>query len=150
MKKLHKKHVLIAFGVLIVLCAVFYVLHREVSSRSQAHMTDSISGIVEVQKALTNYYVMHQSYPKTGAACVPVSVITPELSTAGLLSRGDVLQLEGGYPVMVSVTSDALHYVIQSKGSGFESNPITEGDIDGQVLGCDCDDPNYCVGDTKS
>ena len=135
-------------GVVVVLACIVFALYYEgrigpnQSAKRAGHVVTNIS---EIKLALGQYYAVHQSYPKTGGECVLADAVTHELINAGFLSNSFTAQLTEGYPVDVSVSSDALHYVLQSKGGGFEDNVITNSDIDGQVLGCDCDDPNYCV-----
>ena len=124
-------------------------------AKSPTKMT--IYNMGQMQLALELYFDAHRSYPSVSQSCVSVdSVRTQLIAEAFLPVTPDVQEpslfdrLQGntnqGYPIKMSVSPDALHYVLESEGGGFKDITVLDTDIDGQVLGCNCDDPNYCVG----
>jgi hypothetical protein len=64
----------------------------------------------------------------------------------GLLTSSERQSLEdfNDYNISVSVSPDGNRFVLQS-GGDFESR-FLEKDADGKILGCDCNDPYYCLG----
>lgn len=135
-------------GVVVVLACIVFALYYEGRigpNQSAKRAGYAVTNINEIKLALGQYYAVHQSYPKTGGECVLADAVTHELIDAGFLPKSFATQLAEGYPVDVGVSSDALNYVLRSEGSGFKNSPVLATDTDGSMLGCNCDDPNYCV-----
>ena len=134
-------------GIILTVLLISFALYfggSEGSSESTKRVNYSINNIGEIKLALELYYSAHQSFPKTGGQCIAVETVSPQLIEAGF-QKSFTTQLALGYPIKLSVSSDALHYVLESEGSGFKDSSVLTTDIDGQILGCNCDDPNYCV-----
>ena len=131
---------------LVLIAVVMYVISRSDSPNETAVKTrNTVSSMGLVQLALESYYNAHTSYPKAGGQCVPVTSVTTELMTAGFLPKNFAEKLPESYPIHISVSSDSLNYVLESEGKGFTGNSILASDVDGVILGCNCDDPNYCT-----
>ena len=74
-----------------------------------------------------------------------MDTVVTELIAAGFLPKRFLAELSDGYPIHISVASDALNYVLESEGKCFEGSAVLRDDVDGQMLGCNCDDLNYCT-----
>lgn len=118
-------------------------------NRAKTRAAQAISNVMQIQLALDLYFEAHHSYPNTGGQCTLFDGSGSELVTSGFLPKQTAAEVVGRYPVKMSVSPDALHYVIESEGSGFKDASVLTTDTDGQILGCSCDDPNYCVTDLK-
>ena len=134
-------------GIILTVLLISFALYlggSESSNESTKRVNYSINNIGEIKLALELYYSAHQSFPKTGGQCIAVETVSSQLIEAGF-QKSFTTQLALGYPIKLSVSSDALHYVLESEGSGFKDSSVLTTDVDGQILGCNCDDPNYCV-----
>ena len=134
-------------GIILTVLLISFALYfggSESSSESTKRVNYSINNIGEIKLALELYYSAHQSFPKTGGQCIAVEAVSSQLIEAGF-QKSFTTQLALGYPIKLSVSSDALHYVLESVGSAFKDSSVLTTDVDGQILGCNCDDPNYCV-----
>ncbi len=128
---------------------IYYLRGSGYSSKSVQEADATLVSIGKIQLALAAYMHLHQSYPKTTHECEAFTTIAPELLSAGLIEVAVLTELTKGYPINISVSSDALHYVIQTEGSGMKQHSAIINHIDGTVLGCNCDDPKVCISDAK-
>ena len=101
--------------------------------------TQTVAEMKKIQTIMEFYLVENGTYPLVGEVC----------QKGENLSRYLVSGYLNFYPVSlrdnmnVSVSDDGLRYVLQTKISAISQTLLTN-DVDGIILGCDCNDPNFC------
>jgi len=132
------------FTVLLFGLVNFYIT-RQSSYRNTSEIEGRrVSDLKRFQRALDFYYEENNSYPIAGAGCQDTSsleILVPDIIAT---MPHEVKEAEG-HPSYQYASLDGSQYVLKAT---FENakRPALETDLDGIILGCDCDDPNYCVG----
>lgn len=125
-----------------------------------------------LQEDMEKYHDIHHTYPPVGESCSNIlvlenyttkpdsfreykellarkksinEIILDKMLQQGFLSSSQRPFLEDvlDYDFRVSVGGDGSKYILRS-GGDFDSRWLQE-DLDGKILGCDCNDPYYCV-----
>ena len=104
-----------------------------------------IADVKQVLLALELYQKEKGGYPIVTSACNDLSILNKFLvpNFISYLPR-ESLEAQEYTSYKYAVSSDGLQFVV---GVTFEKyNSALQQDLEGIVLGCNCDDPNYCMG----
>jgi len=88
-----------------------------------------------------------QLYPPLSSACSAIDAIKEHLVPTYMLDiPHDSLVYQGNPDYQIAVAPDRKTYVIRALLIDSDEAALnSDVDVDGKQLGCDCDDPNYCV-----
>ena len=139
---------LLSFVIAFVLSIVIFGDIQE--PRINTHNGRRAADIKQMLIALDIYYKENNIYPVIELGCQNMdlleSIITPTFVHKIPQER---FISEARNPYQYAVSTDGGQFVVSAT---FNSNPRLidqrhlDNDLDGNILGCDCDDPKYCLG----
>lgn len=113
----------------------------------------AVSRLGDIQKRMESYHDIHQRYPDIGASCGDLFALMPYLNEDqmfGFLKKYseprtfvETIFHRPVYTPTASVSADGQSYVLRL--AGLERRKVV-GNRNGVVLGCDCNIPNFCMG----
>ncbi len=145
-KRNHSKIMLIVPIVLFLLLFTFMILATNPRpNREGGRDARRISDIKNIQLALEICADKNQNlFPKTSENCPELSLLENDLVKNKFISAIPKDPLGPQYNF--SVSADRKQYILKAVLENKEHSRLNSGeDLDGFVMGCDCNDPNYCV-----
>lgn len=134
----------IGFGVLFAI-VVFLTLGDAKPNDTNIRRTADLR---QLEIAVGFYYDANRRYPAAELGCqdtAPLEVLVSPGYIAAI--PHDRKESEGHPPYQYAVSADGSQYVIKAVLTRNVSR--SESDLDGIILGCDCNDPNFCVGSSN-
>lgn len=151
-------------GVILLLVSLFviFTFRALASARLKAFDPMSISDVKNMQLALELYRADHGRYPAV-VGCKPFSAIANDMTqgsttpylppenfswyervSAPLSLYERILSPRPVVPYEIGMDAEGKNFVLRTTLIRSDHTVLTK-DLDGAVLECDCDDPNYCV-----
>lgn len=151
-----RKKIIVYFSV--GLAALFIIVVITISSIQDQRPGNSHDGrraadIKQISTGLELYHQARKEYPPVEPGCQNTDVLgdyfvpnwTPKMPQERFIS-------DGHPPYQFAISSDGDSFVVKAtfyeQRSKLDQKRLDE-DLDGIILGCNCDDPNYCVGSTN-
>jgi hypothetical protein len=106
-------------------------------AKNLSFSTNVAADIKNTQTSLEIMMTEMGTYPLVGEKCQGASILEKHMEPYYLHKKPTD-------EFNVAVSEDGYRYVLQVPMSDV-ATILLENDKDGQILGCDCDDPNYCV-----
>ena len=126
---------------------LFYFFSSRVRIQYANPDTEKIRQIKMLGLALELYHKKNQKYPDTGPTCQDASVLQKYL-TKEYLGGSRVFDSTGTADSLpkysYASSNDGGHYVLKTDLRD-RNNLILKNDLDGNVLGCNCDDSALCL-----
>lgn len=168
-----KKTIIIFIVIIFLFILYLFLTLALLGSRNKGGAgTIQASWVNGFREDMENYYNTHHTFPPLGESCSNILILEKyttkpdsfqfykqklvreksvgEIFLRNLLQRGLLPSSErhslddfNDYNISVSVSPDGNRFVLQSSGD-FEPR-FLEKDADGKILGCDCNDPYYCL-----
>lgn len=131
--------------VLLLLSSISSGVHASRGRRDARRISD----LKQYQLALSIYAQQNSGlYPplQPPSACLDITAVGDYLLRDQIMPSiaSDPLVSTSHDNYKVAVSGDRKSYVIRAV-LGNNDNSVLKSDIDGNVLGCNCNDPNYCV-----
>lgn len=132
-----------------LLCLVYMISASILAVKYKGWDSATLYEISKIENSMEVYYETHNSYPPIGNSCASLFELNQYIGDADnekllrkISSRTffEWLLQRPFYPLSASVGKDGQTYVLQVE------NVYRTGKINGTVIGCNCDSPNYCVG----
>lgn len=99
-----------------------------------------------LESGLELYFNDFGFYPKVETGCQDISVLDEFFLSNYKFKAPREVRAPYGHPeYQYAVSEDGTQFVLKITLLYEKSKPLAE-DLDGNILGCDCDDPNYCIG----
>lgn len=137
-------------GLLGVAMLAGLLLLASLNSGPHPHNRDTrrISDIKQLQLALEIYFDKDGKggYPPLSETCQDISLLQQYLLPTYILAIPKDRLVTSGHPnYQIAISSDRKSYILRAVLEDKKYPALGYNDIDGQVFGCDCDDPSYCV-----
>lgn len=106
-----------------------------------------VSSINQLRTAMELYFDDNKSlFPPATLSCADIGVLAPYLIPNYVSRVSSDPEISKGHPnYMVAINSQRKRFVLRALLENKESS-VLKNDLDGNIMGCDCDDPNYCIG----
>ena len=135
--------------IVIAILAISYLVFLSIENKTGHRIPDDNirTGHVRfLQIALDHYANDHENlFPPVPHTCTSVTVLNDYLVPQYLKQIPRVAHdSQSDTPYQIAVSLDRGTYLIQAVLDD-SNNHLLQKDIDGIVMGCKCDDPNYCV-----
>ncbi|GEM_PF-6446243 len=132
---------------LILIGIMFYFL-ISVQLGPPKRSSDSIrtSDLVKIKTALNLYATDNKTlYPPVSSICNDIGILSKYLTPRYLDSIPSDPKIANNHPnYRIAVNPERTYYVIKALLDTGKASTSTH-DLDGTVMGCSCDDPNYCI-----
>lgn len=132
---------------LIILPIVFSVfVSLDGDTRERSRDARRISDLGQLQLAIQLYADDNGSlFPPISPSCSNIEILEEHL-VPNYMSRipNDPINVSNSPPYQVAISTDRKFYVFKVKLEKKRHNNLGN-DVDGNVMGCNCDDPYYCV-----
>ena len=135
----------------IILISFFVIISSRIStSRSIIHRDGRrMRDIKQLELALELYHKDNGNYPIVSIGCHHISVLDDFLIPVFVPAvPREQFEAKGHPPYEYASSGDGSRYVL--KATIEKESSALQQDLDESVLGCNCDDPNYCVGINKN
>lgn len=88
-------------------------------------------------------------YPSIEIGCQEITILKPSLEPTYIQTipedpRRKIFTIQNHPNYQIAIAKDGSSYVLKTTIRNKE-NRVLQSDLDGNVLGCDCNDPNYCI-----
>ena len=148
MNKRGKKSII---ALVIIIFLAWVLLGAYFFQKYDAWDSAAISQLGDIQKRMESYHNTHQRYPDIGASCGELFALMPYLKEDrmfGFLKKNseqptliEAIFHRPVYTSTASVSEDGQSYMLRISGL---IHPRL-GEKSGTVLGCNCDEPNFCL-----
>lgn len=92
------------------------------------------------------YHESNDTYPIVPSGCQGLSVLDQFLDVS-LFNIQDPSKESSQPPYKYAVSDDGSQFILRATFSTRPySGELLNKDLDGVILGCNCNDPNYCIG----
>lgn len=144
-----KKQRIVVLGILVFVVFGVLIINSSIQEpRINSNNARRVSDIGQMNIAFALYFQKHNTYPDTSPGCQDLSTATALESEEfiGILPR-ERREQEGHPSYQYAVAADGSAFVVKATldESSYHKSALLH-DLDGSILGCECDDPNYCLG----
>lgn len=158
-KRWQKSHMawLFFFSIIVFMIGGFVILvlnnqgrrHNNPGYRNAKRIVD----MKQLSTALELYAIDHNDlYPPLPSSCSSITVLEPFLKSDKVVYLGELLKERwpkyGVLEYMIAVSPDRKQFVLKAtfETSLLDKDPnMPSSDRNGQILGCDCDGPAFCL-----
>ncbi len=156
---LRQMSVALALSFFAIFLGIFFANFQGNVCRSNIGATGrAISNVGQLVLGLERYHHDNGRYPPLAHSCPSSSELNsalipryvPQVFPSGISAKDWKRKLfefscrEWPLPIHVGINKEGTEFVVQSELTYASS--VLDDDRDGTVLGCTCDDPNYCIG----
>lgn len=153
-KKNRVKFYISLFSMVTALTLIILIISASIQPQRPGNSHDGrrAADILYMKVAFNHYYDENREYPMAGVDCQNMDLLegiftpyVPEVPQERFIS-------EGHPPYQYSVSADGEQFVIKATFDKYRpqfDQRYLGVDLDGNILGCDCDDPHYCVGSSN-
>ncbi|OGZ99224.1 MAG: hypothetical protein A3D57_05580 [Candidatus Sungbacteria bacterium RIFCSPHIGHO2_02_FULL_46_12] len=143
-RKRSELFIILASLVVAIIIINTLVIKYSNTPRINTHDNRRIADIKQLELAVELYFNYKGGYPPTTSGCYPISVLDSFLSPDFITRVPRERFEEIGHDIyQYGVSPDGSQVVL--KAALDKERPVLKSDLDGNVFGCNCDDPNYCI-----